>query len=127
MEYTYLGRIGLRVNRLCLGTVDFGRHTSEKDSFSTPSQTLQAGINCFDTANIYNEDLTETSVGNWLAQDKNRRDQIVIATKLYGQAGDGPNDGRLSAYHIRRACEDRQTDHIALYQMHHVDRRTPPV
>jgi len=129
MEYTYLGRIGLRVSRLCLGTVNFGRHASEEDSFSILSQALQAGINFFDTANIYNEGLTETIVGNWLAQDKSRRDRIVLATKLYGQTGEGPNDGRLSAYHIRRACEDSlrrlQTDHIDLYQMHHVDRRTP--
>ena len=129
MEYTYLGRIGLRVSRLCLGTVNFGRHASEEDSFSILSQALQAGINFFDTANIYNEGLTETIVGNWLAEDKSRRDQIVLATKLYGQTGEGPNDGRLSAYHIRRACEDSlrrlQTDHIDLYQMHHVDRRTP--
>ena len=129
MEYTYLGRIGLRVSRLCLGTVNFGRHVSEEDSFPVLSRALQAGINFFDTANIYNEGLTETIVGNWLAEDKSRRGQIVLATKLYGQTGEGPNDGRLSAYHIRRACEDSlrrlQTDHIDLYQMHHVDRRTP--
>ena len=129
MEYTYLGRIGLRVSRLCLGTVNFGRHASEKDTFSVMSRALQAGINFFDTANIYNEGLTETIVGNWLTADKSRRDQIVLATKLYGKTGEGPNDGRLSAYHIRRACEDSlrrlQTDHIDLYQMHHVDRRTP--
>ncbi|MDE0681495.1 MAG: aldo/keto reductase [Candidatus Poribacteria bacterium] len=129
MEYTYLGRIGLRVSRLCLGTVNFGRHASEKDAFSVMSRALQAGINFFDTANIYNEGLTETIVGNWLTADKSRRDQIVLATKLYGKTGEGPNDGRLSAYHIRRACEDSlrrlQTDHIDLYQMHHVDRRTP--
>ena len=129
MEYTYLGRIGLQVSRLCLGTVNFGRHASEEDSFSVLSGALQAGVNFFDTANIYNEGLTETIVGNWLAEDKSRRDQIVLATKLYGRTGEGPNDGRLSAYHIRRACEDSlrrlQTDHIDLYQMHHVDRRTP--
>ena len=129
MEYTHLGRIGLRVSRLCLGTVNFGRHASEEDSFSILSQALQAGINFFDTANIYNEGLTETIIGNWLAQDKSRRDQIVLATKLYGKTGEGPNEGRLSAYHIRRACEDSlcrlQTDHIDLYQMHHVDRHTP--
>ncbi|RKU35788.1 aldo/keto reductase [Candidatus Poribacteria bacterium] len=129
MEYTYLGRIGLRVSRLCLGTVNFGRHVSEEDTFPVLSHALQAGINFFDTANIYNDGLTEAIIGNWLAEDKSRRDQIVLATKLYGQTGDGPNDGRLSAYHIRRACEESlrrlQTDHIDLYQMHHVDRRTP--
>ncbi|MDE0689515.1 MAG: aldo/keto reductase [Candidatus Poribacteria bacterium] len=129
MEYTYLGRTGLQVSRLCLGTVNFGRHTSAEDSLPVLSRALQAGINFFDTANIYNEGLTETIVGNWLAEDKSRRDQIVLATKLYGSTGEGPNDGRLSAYHIRRACEDSlrrlQTDHIDLYQMHHIDRRTP--
>ena len=129
MEYTYLGRIGLRVSRLCLGTVNFGGHTSEEDALPVMSQALQAGINFFDTANIYNEGLTETIVGNWLAEDKSRRDQIILATKLYGSTGEGPNDGRLSAYHIRRACEDSlrrlRTDHIDLYQMHHIDRRTP--
>ena len=129
MEYTYLGRIGLRVSRLCLGTVNFGRHVSEEDTFPVLSHALQAGINFFDTANIYNDGLTETIIGNWLTEDKSRRNQIVLATKLYGQTGEGPNDGRLSAYHIRRACEESlrrlQTDHIDLYQMHHVDRRTP--
>ena len=129
MEYTYLGRIGLRVSRLCLGTVNFGRHASEEEALPILSRALQAGINFFDTANSYNDGLTETIVGNWLAQDKSRRNQIVLATKVYSQTGEGPNDGRLSAYHIRRACEDSlrrlQTDHIDLYQMHHVDRRTP--
>ena len=129
MEYTYLGRTGLQVSRLCLGTVNFGRHVSEADTFPILSRALQAGINFFDTANIYNDGLTETIIGKWFAADKSRRDQIVLATKLYGQTGEGPNEGHLSAYHIRRACEDSlrrlQTDHIDLYQMHHVDRRTP--
>ncbi len=129
MEYTYLGRIGLRVSRLCLGTVNFGRHVSEEDTYPVLSHALQAGINFFDTANSYNEGLTETIIGNWLAQDKSRRGRIVLATKVYSTTGEGPNDGRLSAYHIRRACEDSlrrlQTDHIDLYQMHHIDRRTP--
>ena len=129
MEYTHLGRIGLRVSRFCLGTVNFGRHATEEESLPILSRALQAGINFFDTANSYNDGLTETIVGNWLAQDKSRRNQIVLATKVYSQTGEGPNDGRLSAYHIRRACEDSlrrlQTDHIDLYQMHHIDRRTP--
>ncbi len=129
MEYTHLGRIGLRVSRLCLGTVSFGRHTSQEVSLAILDRALPAGINFFDTSNSYNEGLTETIVGNWLSQDKSRRDQIVLATKVYSQMGEGPNDSHLSAYHIRRACEDSlrrlQTDHIDLYQMHHVDRRTP--
>ena len=129
MEYTHLGRIGLRVSRLCLGTVSFGRHTSQEESLAILDRALPAGINFFDTSNSYNEGLTETIVGNWLSQDKSRRDQIVLATKVYSQMGEGPNDSHLSAYHIRRACENSlrrlQTDHIDLYQMHHVDRRTP--
>jgi aryl-alcohol dehydrogenase-like predicted oxidoreductase len=71
---------------------------------------------------------SEEIIGRWLAQG-GRRDRIVLATKLDQPMGTGPNDRRLSAYHIRRACEDSlrrlQTDHIDLYQMHHVDRRTP--
>ncbi|MCZ6676317.1 MAG: aldo/keto reductase [Candidatus Poribacteria bacterium] len=129
MEYTDLGRIGLRVSRLCLGTVNFGMHVPEEDSFPVLNRAREQGINFFDTANAYNKGLTETIIGNWLAQDRSRRDQIVLATKLYSQTGDGPNDGRLSAYHMRRACEDSlrrlQTDHIDLYQMHHIDRQTP--
>jgi aryl-alcohol dehydrogenase-like predicted oxidoreductase len=117
------------VSRLCLGTVSFGRHTSEEESLAILDRALQAEINFFDTSNSYNEGVTETIVGKWLSQDKSRRDQIVLATKVYSQMGEGPNDARLSAYHIRRACEDSlrrlQTDHIDLYQMHHVDRRTP--
>lgn len=129
MEYTHLGRIGLQVSRLCLGTVSFGRHTSEEESLAILDRALQAEINFFDTSNSYNEGGTEMIVGKWLSQNKSRRDQIVLATKVYSQMGEGPNDARLSAYHIRRACEDSlrrlQTDHIDLYQMHHVDRRTP--
>lgn len=129
MEYTRLGRIGLQVSRFCLGTVSFGRHTSEEESLAILDRALQAEINFFDTSNSYNEGVTERIVGKWLSQDKSRRDQIVLATKVYSQMGEGPNDARLSAYHIRRACEDSlrrlQTDHIDLYQMHHVDRHTP--
>ena len=90
---------------------------------------MEQGVNFFDTANSYNGGLTETILGNWFAEDSTRRDRIVLATKVYNQTGDGPNDGRLSAYHIRRACEDGlrrlRTDHIDLYQMHHIDRRAP--
>lgn len=129
MKYTYLGQIGLQVSRLCLGTVNFGMHVSEEDAFPVLDRALEQGINFFDTANSYNNGLTETIIGNWFEQDRNRRDQIVLATKVYSQTGDGPNDGGLSAYHIRRACEDSlrrlQTDHIDLYQMHHIDRRAP--
>ncbi|HEY63967.1 MAG TPA: aldo/keto reductase [Caldilineae bacterium] len=133
MEYTRLGRTGLKVSRLCLGTMNFGPHTSEADSFKIMDRALDLGINFFDTANVYGwkkgEGVTEQIIGRWLAQDKSRRDKIVLATKVYGVMGDGPNDRGLSAYHIRKACEDSlrrlQTDHIDLYQMHHIDRETP--
>lgn len=132
MEYVNLGRTGLKVSRLCLGTMNFGPETSEEDSFAIMDRALELGFNFFDTANVYGwktgEGVTEQIVGRWLAQG-GRRDQIVLATKVFGGMGEGPNERRLSAYHIRQACEGSlqrmQTDHIDLYQMHHVDRETP--
>ena len=133
MEYRYLGRTGLKVSPLCLGTMNFGPHTSEEDSYPIMDRSLEVGLNFFDTANVYGwkkgEGITEQIVGRWLAQGGGRREQIVLATKVYGEMGDGPNERRLSAYHIKRACEESlrrlQTDHIDLYQMHHIDRNTP--
>jgi aryl-alcohol dehydrogenase-like predicted oxidoreductase len=133
MEYAQLGRTGLEVSRLCLGTMNFGPQTNEQDSFAIMDQSLEEGINFFDTANVYGwkigEGITEQIVGRWLAQGGGRRERIVLATKVYGRMGERPNERRLSAYHIRRACEESlrrmQTDHIDLYQMHHVDRLTP--
>lgn len=133
MEYTHLGRSGLKVSRLCLGTMNFGPLISEADSFAIMDKALESGINFFDTANVYGqrrgEGVTEGIIGRWLAQGGGRREQIILATKVYGSMGDGPNDRGLSAYHIRCACEDSlrrlQTDHIDLYQMHHIDRETP--
>jgi len=134
MEYKRLGRTGLQVSPLCLGTMNFGPQTSEADSFKIMDHALELGINFFDTANGYGggkpgEGITEQIIGRWLAQGDGRRERIVLATKVYGKTGDWPNMGRLSAYHIRKACEDSlrrlQTDHIDLYQMHHVDRDTP--
>jgi aryl-alcohol dehydrogenase-like predicted oxidoreductase len=133
MEFKHLGRTGLKVSRLCLGTMNFGPHTSEPDSFAIMDKALELGINFFDTANVYGwkkgEGVTEQIVRRWLAQAGGRRESIVLATKVFGAMGDGPNDQGLSAYHIRRACEDSlrrlQTDHIDLYQMHHIDRNTP--
>ena len=131
MEYTHLGRAGLKVSRFCLGTMAFGREADEPTSVRTMNRALELGINFFDTANVYGQPrgITEEIVGRWLAQDKHRREKIVLATKCYGAVGEGSNDRGLSAYHIRRACEDSlqrlQTDHIDLYQMHHVDRETP--
>jgi aryl-alcohol dehydrogenase-like predicted oxidoreductase len=132
MQYTRLGRSGLKVSRLCLGTMNFGPQTSEADSFAIMDKALDLGINFFDTANRYGGRVgigaTEQIIGRWLAQG-GRRERIVLATKVYGPMGEGPNDRGLSAYHIRRACEESlrrlQTDHIDLYQMHHVDRSVP--
>jgi len=133
METTRLGRTGLKVSRLCLGTMNFGPNTTERDSFSIMDRALQEGVQFFDTANVYGgtagSGATERIVGNWFAQGNQRREQVVLATKVYGRAGDGVNDAKLSARHIRLACEQSlkrlQTDYIDLYQMHHIDRETP--
>jgi len=134
MEYTHLGRTGLRVSRLVLGTMNFGPETDEPTSHAIMDRAHEHGINFFDTANVYgwgeNRGRTEEIVGNWFAQGGDRRDRTVIATKMYGNmADDWPNNDKLSALNIRRACEASlrrlQTDRIDLYQMHHVDRDTP--
>lgn len=138
MQYTSLGRSGLQVSRLALGTMNFGMVTDEATSGALMDEALGAGINFFDTADVYGGPqspgmekgygISEEFIGRWLAQG-GRRDRIVLATKLYQPMGTGPNDRRLSAYHIRRACDESlrrlQTDRIDLYQMHHIDRRTP--
>jgi aryl-alcohol dehydrogenase-like predicted oxidoreductase len=133
MEHAHLGRSGLLVSRLCLGTMNFGPETSEQDSRAIMDRALDEGVNFFDTANVYGwrkgEGVTEQIVGRWFDQGGGRRDKVVLATKLYGSMGDWPNQGKLSALNIRRACEGSlrrlRTDHIDLYQMHHVDRDTP--
>jgi NDP-hexose 2,3-enoyl reductase len=133
MEYTYLGRTGLRVSRLCLGTMNFGVQTTEPDSFAIMDRAVETGMVFFDTANVYGwklgEGVTENIIGRWFAQGGSRRDEVVLATKVYGSMGKGPNDQGLSARHIIRECEASlrrlQTDRIDLYQMHHVQRDTP--
>ncbi len=133
MEYVRLGRTGLKVSRICLGTMNFGPYTTEADSYAIMDHALELGINFFDTANVYGrkigEGVTEQIIGRWLAQGVGRRNQIVLASKVYGRMGEGMNERRLSAYHIRQAVEGSlqrlKTDHIDLYQMHHVDRETP--
>ncbi len=136
MQYTHPGRSGLSVSRLCLGTMNFGPHASEADSQVIMDSALDLGINFFDTANRYglrdgrgHLGLTEEIIGRWWARGGGRREKVVLATKLYGAMGDWPNEGKLSALNIRRACEASlrrlQTDHIDIYQMHHVDRETP--
>ncbi len=133
MEYAHLGRSGLMVSRLCLGTMNFGPYTTEQDSYQIMDMAVEQGINFFDTANAYGkvegEGITEQIIGRWLAQGGKRRDSIVLATKVFGRMGPGVNDRRLSAYQIMKACEGSlrrlQTDHIDLYQMHHIDSETP--
>ena len=133
MDYVKLGRSGLRVSRLCLGTMNFGPQAPEADSFAIMDRAHELGINFFDTADVYGwktgEGVTEQIIGGWFAQGGGRREKTVLATKVYGKMGDWPNESRLSALHIRRACEGSlrrlQTDRIDLFQMHHVDRETP--
>ncbi|MEV6590385.1 aldo/keto reductase [Streptomyces acidicola] len=138
MKYTQLGRTGLKVSRLVLGTMNFGPQTDEADSHAIMDAALDAGINFFDTANVYgwgeNKGRTESIIGNWFAKGGERRDKVVLATKVYGNMDpDGatvwPNHDKLSALNIRRAVEASlkrlQTDHIDLYQFHHIDRDTP--
>jgi aryl-alcohol dehydrogenase-like predicted oxidoreductase len=132
MNYTNLGRTGLRVSRLCLGTMNFGPETDEPTSFEIMDKALEVGVNFFDSANVYGRSIkrgaTEEIVGRWFAQGGERRERTVLATKLYGDMGSWPNEGRLSALNIRRACDASlarlQTDYIDLYQMHHIDRTT---
>lgn len=133
MQYKNLGRSGLSVSQLCLGTMNFGAVSPKKESFRIMENALNLGINFFDTANVYGgktgEGITEKIIGEWLAEDKSRRDKIVLATKVHNPMGDWPNEKLLSAYHIKKACEESlkrlKTDHIDLYQMHHIDRTTP--
>ena len=145
MDYTHLGRSGLRVSRLCLGTMNFGPLTPPADAHTIMDRAHELGINFFDTANRYGGEATppgqiannnqshvgwtEEIIGDWFASGGGRRERTVLATKLYGAMGDWPNEGMLSALNIRRACDASlrrlQTDHIDLYQMHHVDRSTP--
>ena len=141
MQFTHLGRSGLSVSRLCLGTMNFGPLTSEADSHAIMDSALEHGINFFDTANAYGlrsagvsglgegRGSTEQIIGRWFAQGGGRREKTVLATKLYGDMGEWPNDGKLSALNIRRALDASltrlQTDYIDLYQFHHIDRDTP--
>ncbi len=138
MEYRKFGRSGLYVSALCLGTMNFGDVTSKEDSFSIMDKACDLGFNFFDTADVYGGPqrpdiplgygISEEIIGQWLTRS-GKRNEIVLATKLYQPMIPGPNGRRLSAYHIRKACEDSlrrlKTDHIDLYQMHHFDRDTP--
>ncbi|MFI7277844.1 aldo/keto reductase [Streptomyces sp. NPDC049879] len=138
MRYTQLGRTGLQVSRLVLGTMNFGPRTTEADSHAIMDAALEAGVNFFDTANVYggpeHKGRTEEILGSWFARGGGRREKVVLATKVYGAMSQNseepwPNTNRLSAVNIRRAVDASLkrlgTDHIDLYQFHHVDRATP--
>lgn len=133
MKTAHLGRSGLVVSRLCLGTMNFGPDCDEAASHAILERALELGVDFVDTANVYGkklgEGVTESILGRWFARGGGRRERVVLATKVYGRMGEGSNQGRLSARHIREACEASlrrlQTDHLDLYQMHHVDRDTP--
>jgi aryl-alcohol dehydrogenase-like predicted oxidoreductase len=133
MEYTHLGRSGLSVSRLCLGTMNFGWQTPEDASHAIMDRALDAGINFFDTANVYGfsegKGRTEEVLGSWFARGGERRERTVLATKVYGSMSDWPNDTFLSARNVVRACEASlrrmRTEWIDLYQFHHVDLETP--
>lgn len=132
MQYTHLGRSGLSVSRLCLGTMNFSWTTEKADAFRLMDAAHDKGINFFDTANRYGRPVpgeTEKLMGEWFAQGGGRREKTVLATKLYGAMGEWPNEGKLSALNIRRALDASlqrmQTDYVDLYQFHHIDRETP--
>jgi aryl-alcohol dehydrogenase-like predicted oxidoreductase len=121
MEYRMLGRSGVLVSPLCLGTMNFGGSTNEEESFAIMQRAVDGGINFFDTANVYTKGESERITGKFL-KEKKLRDQIVLATKVFGRAGDLPNEGGGTRYHLIKACEDSlqrlQTDRIDLYQLH---------
>ncbi|MFO7664852.1 MAG: aldo/keto reductase, partial [Chloroflexota bacterium] len=136
MEYRRLGRTGLKVSTICLGTMQFGWSTEEPDAHRIMSRAVELGINFFDTADVYSRwvegnpgGVAETHIGNWLTSGDVARDQIIIATKVRGKMGDGPNDEGLSRGHILNAVEASlrrlQTDYIDLYQTHSPDEETP--
>ena len=134
MKYRNLGRTALKVSELCLGTMNFGPRTSEADASRILDDAIAAGINFVDTANQYGGHLgvgtTESILGRWLKQNKDERDQLVLATKVYEPMSEDVNDRGLSARHIIQACEASlkrlNVDHIDLYQMHHLDRVASP-
>lgn len=133
MNYRQLGRSGIKVSELCLGTMNFGPRCSEKESFAILNEAVEAGINFIDTANQYGGELgvgiSEKIIGKWLAQDNRRRERLIIATKVHEPMSKDINDRGLSARHIQMACDASLkrlgVDHIDLYQMHHIDRETP--
>jgi NDP-hexose 2,3-enoyl reductase len=132
MRYTHLGRTGLRVSRICLGTMNFAWQIGEPESHAVLDRALDAGINFVDTANMYGREtgdgLSERFIGTWLERS-GARDKVVLATKAYAPMSDWPNDGGLSARHLIASCEASlrrlRTDWIDLFQLHHIQRETP--
>jgi 1-deoxyxylulose-5-phosphate synthase len=136
MEYKKLGRTGLKVSALCMGTMQFGWSVNEEDTYRILSAAYESGINFIDTADIYSKwvdgnsgGVSETYIGNWIKQNKIPRDKLVVATKVRGEMGKGPNDQGLSRVHIMKAVEASlhrmQIDYIDLYQSHWTDDDTP--
>lgn len=121
MDYRRLGRSGVLVSPICLGTMNFGGPTNEADSFAIMQKAVDGGINFFDTANVYTKGESERITGKFL-KDNHLRDRVVLATKVFSRVGDQPNDAGGTRFHIIKACEDSlqrlQTDHIDLYQLH---------
>jgi len=128
MEYRRLGRTGLKVSPICLGCMTFGREIDQETSFAIMDHAFANGINFFDTANVYSLGISEEITGKWI-KERGRRDQIVLATKVRGKMGDGPNDQGLSRHHIMQQIEASlrrlQTDYVDLYQVHSWDPETP--
>jgi len=128
MEYRLFGRTGVKVSSICLGAMMFGGKTNPEDGYAIIDRALGEGINFIDTANVYNRGRSEEVVGEALKRS-GKRNEVVLATKVHGQMGDGPNDMGISRRHIIEQCEASlrrlQTDYIDLYQMHRPRSDTP--
>jgi aryl-alcohol dehydrogenase-like predicted oxidoreductase len=136
MEYRTLGQTGIHVSSLCLGTMQFGWTADETAALRVLSAAYEAGINFFDTADIYSRwsignpgGMAEEIIGRWRQQHAIQRDRIIIATKVRGNMGGGPEDEGLSRKHILKSVENSlrrlQTDYLDLYQAHWPDEKTP--
>lgn len=126
MEYRRMGRSGLKVSEICLGTMTFGHGADEGEAGRILDACLDAGVNFLDTANSYNGGESESMLGGLL---KGRRRRVVLASKVFNPMGTGPNDSGASRAHILQSVEDSlrrlSTDHLDLYYLHHVDHETP--
>ncbi len=128
MDYVRFGRSGLKVSRICLGTMTFGREANEEMSFKLMDRYVELGGNFIDTADLYAGGASEEIVGRWLKQ-RQMRGRIILSTKVFSTTGPGPNDGGLSRYHIQHAIEASlkrlQTDVVDLYLIHRWDANSP--